>query len=500
MKKKHLLISCILFIILSQGIFVETVMAATNNQSVIIGFRHPVGTTDDNTVKNHGGLPKKNFHLIPAVAAEIPENKIADLRNDSNVLYVENVTTFRISDVYSDEYNNSWGVQHINSQVAYDNGINGTGVNVSVLDTGIDYNHPDLKDNYKGGYNFVAFNTNPMDDNCLSLNKECHGTHVSGIIGAEKNGFGVVGVAPNVSLYAVKVLNGGGLGDTLSIISGLEWAVDNKMDIVSMSFSGADDISVHNAVDKAYNAGLLLVAAAGNTNGGNVTYPAGYDSVIAVTATDSSDLNANFAPIDTRIELAAPGVNINSTKGIAVNGGYGILSGTSMAVPHVAGVAALIYSTGIRNNIQVRSILDNTAKDLGVQGRDNIYGYGLVDAQNALGISTPAPTPTPTPTPTPQIYNLTLKIISSKPINDAQRVNLTQGNYTINIHNVNLSEVDMRVYKNGVLQKSLSSDYEFSRKRNDINIDMMVKVPALTFSFIPYGKRGAIGYVNIKTV
>jgi subtilisin len=411
MNEKRLIISCLL-IILIQGIVIQTGIAASTDRNVIVGFRHSVGPTDDNIIQSHSGLAQKNFHLIPAIAATVPESKIAELRNDSNVLYVENDSTFKIADAYSDEYNNSWGVQHINSQAVHDHGINGTGAKVAVLDTGIDYTHMDLKDNYKGGYDFVNNDSDPWDDNCLTLAQTCHGTHVSGIIAAEKNGVGVIGVAPNASIYAVKVLDATGFGSASWIISGIQWAVDNKMNIISMSFAGSnDDISIHTAVDNAYNAGLLLVAAGGNTGSSDPTipapvlYPAAYDTVIAVTATDQNDQRAIFSPRDPKIELAAPGVDINSTIGSTINGGYGIRSGTSMAAPHVTGVAALLYSTnfpdvnndGVKNNKDVRLILDNTAKDLGLPGRDNIYGYGVVDAQNAaLGIPTVSSPPLPT--------------------------------------------------------------------------------------------------------
>ena len=495
--RKHFLISFILIIILIQGILTGPVMSATTtDKSVIIGFRHPVGPQDDDIVKSHGALPKKNFHLIPALAATIPEGKIAELKNDPNVLYVENNSIFSIADVYSDEYNNSWGVQHIGSQVAHDNGFDGKGVNISVLDTGIDYNNIDLKDNYKGGYNFVNFNADPWDDNCLSQFKECHGTHVSGIVGAEKNGIGVVGVAPNANIYAVKVLNGGGLGDVISIVSGLEWAIDNKMDIVSMSFGSIDDsIAVHTAIDNAYNAGLLLVAAAGNTFGGSVTYPAGYDSVIAVTATNSSDMNSDFDPISPKIELAAPGVNITSTIGSTINGGYGVKSGTSMAAPHVAGVAAMIWDK-IGNNKDIRELL-HSAKDLGVQGRDSTYGYGLVDARF--------------------VDILKLTRTTGPESNDAKSISLSQGNYSIYIHDINLSKVDVKVVENGnnvkVSEKTVkvpdngiirkessgsSTTYKFNKSKDiqfQINVD-----DNSTIVFTPYGGKGTSGYVVIKDI
>ena len=452
MRRKYLIISCIL-IILMQGIFVGLAANNSTDRNVIIGFRHPVSQVDNDVVRGHGGLAKKNFHIIPAIAATVPESKIAELKNDPNVIYVENDSIFTIADVHTDEHNNTWGVSHIGSQAVHDSGIYGTGVNISVLDTGIDSTHVDLKDNYKGGYNFVFNNTNTFDDNCMTQAQTCHGTHVSGTIAAEMNGIGVIGVAPKANIYALKVLAADGTGQASWIISGIQWAVDNKMDIISMSFAGPDDIAIHTAVDNAYNSGLLLVAAAGNTYGSGVTYPAGYDSVIAVAATDSSDQNATFSAIDPKIELAAPGATINSTKGV-LYGNYGILSGTSMAAPHVTGVAALIYSTGIRDNKVVRSILDNTARDLGAQGRDDKYGYGLVDAQNAiLGIPTVPPLPPLPPLP-PTIY------IPPVPTNLQNTQGKSWVNYTWNVGIGNNITDSYNVSANGIWYNTTASTFK----------------------------------------
>ncbi len=593
--KKYLIVSYVLIILIIQGFAIETGIATVStDRNVIIGFRHPVGSSEDDIIQSHGGLAKTNFRLIPAIAATIPENRLEELRSDPNVLYVENDTVFKIADIYTDEYNNSWGVQHIGSKPVVDRGINGSEVKVAVLDTGIDYTHIDLKDNYRGGYNFVNNDSDPWDDNCLTQYHTCHGTHVSGIITAEKNGIGVIGVAPNVSLYAVKVLGADGSGLSSSIISGLQWAVDNKMDIVSMSFAGPDDTAIHTAVDNAYSSGLLLIAAAGNTYGGPVMYPAGYDSVIAVTGTDSSDLNAVFSPNDSKVELAAPGVNINSTIGMQY-GEYGIRSGTSMAAPHVTGVAALIYSNAIKNNILVRSIIDNSAKDLGTPGRDSIYGYGLVDAQNAtFGIPTIWPLAFTPPDPinlqnnisqfwvnytwNPGIGNITdsyninaneiwhngttstfenitttpggwanitvwafnssgkgtlssgdlgksiqvsieLALVRTigPPINDSSEVNLSQGNYTIKINNINLSELDMNVYDNGTIRKDLSRKFIFNNTKvsytvsnvydeqkiasvpENISINLNIQ-KLLNVVFIPYGSNGTMCDLRIRRI
>lgn len=482
MVQRIFLISCV--ILLLNGMINGAALAADRN--VIIGFHLSNVTAQEKLVKDNGGKLKKTFHLVSAISAIISDENISKLKLDSNVAYIENDSVYQAAD----EYTSSWGVAHIGSQAVHDQGIYGAGVKIAVLDTGIDYNHEDLRSNYKGGYNFVSNNSDPFDDNTIS-----HGTHVSGIIAAQKNGFGVIGVSPNASLYAVKVLDASGSGAASWIIAGLQWAVDNNMNIATMSLEGPDSITLHNAVDNAYNSGVLLVAAGGNNNGGSVLYPGAYGSVIAVSATDANDQIAGFSSIGPEIELAAPGVNIYST----VRGGYAYMSGTSMAAPHVTGDAALIYSTnfpdvngdGLRNNKDVRELLHN-AKDLGTAGKDNIFGYGLVDAlMSVSGI--PA---TPPNSPPALTINLTLKRTSASPDGDIQKVNLSKGNYSINIRNVNLTEVDMKVYENGVFIKSLSRDLKFSSKKNNINFNLTVNNVLVTFT--PFGKRGSTGDITIK--
>jgi len=378
--KKSFLALIITFLAIISILLSGTAHSEEPQRDVIIGFHQMPIPPEKALIRSESGVVVKHeYRLIPAVSASLSEQAINIMRKNPRVAYIEDDVILTIA---TDEYVNSPGVSHIGCEMAHNNGIDGTGVKLAVIDTGIDYTHEDLDANYKGGYDFVFSDSDPFDDSYNS-----HGTHVAGIIAAERNGIGVVGVAPNASLYAVKVMDGSGHGLTSWVIAGIEWAVENDIDVVVMS-SGTkvDSQSLREACRNASDAGVLLVAAAGNTRGGDVTYPARYDSVIAVTATDPDDTQASFSSIGPEVELAAPGVDITST----VRGdGYGNLSGTSQAAPHVAGTAALIISSnlpdvnddGVVNNEDVRLRLQSTAQDLGGPGKDDTYGHGLVDAR-----------------------------------------------------------------------------------------------------------------------
>ncbi|MFC1741905.1 S8 family peptidase [Nanoarchaeota archaeon] len=266
-----------------------------------------------------------------------------------------------------------WGVDRIDAELASTTGL---GVKVCIIDTGIDRNHPDLAANIVTGINYVGkrvIDPNKWEDD------NGHGTHVAGTIAAIDNEQGVVGVAPDASLYIVKALDRKGSGYMSDVAAGMDWCVANGADVISMSLGAAVDVSyVKDAADAAYAAGALVVAAAGNEYPAPVIYPAAYDSVISVAATDSTDARAYFSNVGPENELAAPGVNILSTdKGDS----YSVKHGTSMATPHVAGVAALVYQANMSiTNVGVRGMLQTSALDLGTAGRDSLFGFGLVSA------------------------------------------------------------------------------------------------------------------------
>jgi subtilisin family serine protease len=246
------------------------------------------------------------------------------------------------------------------------------------------------------GWDFVNGDDHPNDD-------DGHGTHVSGTIAqTSNNGLGVAGVAHGVTVMPVKVMNSAGTGSYQWIADGIYYAVDNGANIISMSLGGPDPSStLENAVAYAYNYGVTVFAASGNDGEGSVSYPAAYDDyVIAVGATQYDESRAPYSNYGSSLDIVAPGGNVevdqngdsyadgvlqNTFGETPVDWSYWFYDGTSMATPHASGVAALLLSVDSSlSPDQIRDILQSTAEDLGATGRDNYYGYGLIDARAAL--------------------------------------------------------------------------------------------------------------------
>ncbi len=227
-----------------------------------------------------------------------------------------------------------WGISRVQAPAAWKTS-RGKGVKLVVIDTGIDMTHPELSGIIKGGWNAISTAATFNDDNG-------HGTHCSGTIAAKDDDQGVVGVAPQIDLYGVKVLDENGSGTFDDVIAGMLWAVENKMEVASMSLgAGRGNPALADAVEAMRKGGVILIAAAGNS-GGSVGYPAAYPGAIAVAASDSKDKLASFSSRGSEVAVIAPGVDVKSTY---MGGGYDTLSGTSMATPHVAGLTALYVAT-----------------------------------------------------------------------------------------------------------------------------------------------------------
>jgi len=266
-----------------------------------------------------------------------------------------------------------WGIRKVNAQAAWSR-TKGRGVRVAVIDTGVDCSHRDLAPNCVSGYN--AF-----DDSKPAHDDQGHGTHVAGTIAAVEDGWGVVGVAPEATIVPVKVLNKDGGGNLSSIIKGLMWVAKNDIDVANMSLgSPMGSVFMRMAVAYAKSKGVAIVAATGN-DGNDVGYPAAYASTFAFWASNEKGGIAGFSSRGKEVDFIAPGVGVEST---IPGGGHTRHSGTSMATPHMAGLAALAVAQGASGYDGVKSALERAAKPMqGLQSTEQ--GYGLVDAADLYG-------------------------------------------------------------------------------------------------------------------
>lgn len=311
--------------------------------------------------------------VFNALTIELPEQAIDGLQNRPDIRYVED------NGIMEAFQETPWGVERVGARAVHDGNETGSGGSVAVIDTGIDATHEDLEANLGQGEAFVDCSgsecTEPWGDD------NSHGTHVAGTAGALDNDIGVVGVAPDVTLHAVKVLDGDGAGTFSDIAAGVEWTADQGIDVGNLSLgSNQGSNVVEDACQYATEQGTLLVAAAGNSGPCTdcVAFPAAYDECIAVSATDEDDNLAGFSSTGPQIELAAPGVSVLST---VPNDDYTSFSGTSMAAPHVAGAGAMLM-TDSSSNTEARERLNETAEDIGLE--ESEQGNGLLDVATAI--------------------------------------------------------------------------------------------------------------------
>lgn len=279
----------------------------------------------------------------------------------------------------------------LGAPAAWSTTLGASSASICLLDTGVRMTHQDLAAHYAGGIDLVNDDADPVDDGG-------HGTRTAGIAAAViNNGVGISGMA-NVPFKEVKVLGSTGSGYSSDVATGIRWCADNGARIVSVSIGfSTSATAVQSAVDYAWGKGLILVAAAGNGNCSDcVLYPAAYGNAIAVGAVDSGANVQAFTSKGPQVDLAAPGVNVQTT-GYGADNAYIMGGGTSLSAPHVAGAAALVWSAHPTwTNAQVRTALESTAQDVGAAGRDDWSGAGMVRPDRAIAYgSAPAPTPTP---------------------------------------------------------------------------------------------------------
>lgn len=384
----------------------NTEMGSTPSRKIVV-FKE--GTTDTDVLRMlssvKGQLEKKMRHAEMSVAL-LDKAGAAKLAKHPGVVLVEDDVAVEALETDAKARSSAkafapppqtlpWGIDRIDAELVWPKGEAGAGIDVGVIDTGVSTAHSDLK--VKGGVSEVWYTASYNDDNG-------HGSHVAGIIAATNNAVGVVGAAHSANLYAIKVLDRTGSGYLSDVIDGIDWAVANGMEVINMSL-GCDCPSqvLHDAVIRANNAGVVTVAAAGNS-GGAVSYPAAYPEVISVSATDVANSVPYWSSRGPEVDLAAPGVSIYSTyKGNK----YATMSGTSMASPHVAGAAVLVLKSaldtafdelgnciaeydadcsGVWSPAEIQHKLEASAVDLGAPGQDDLYGYGLVNANAAFSL------------------------------------------------------------------------------------------------------------------
>ncbi len=393
-----------------------------NNEKVdvLVNFHQMPTAAEQGLIHRFGGEINRTYNNFPVIAARLPQKAIDALEQHSTVRLVELDQEVHALYEKTDEYANPWGIKHIQADLAHDNNYLGETIKVAVIDSGVDYTHRDLSPNFNSenlGADFVENDGDPMD-------VYGHGTHVAGSIAAAQDGFGVVGVAPKVQIIALRILNDDGVGSESNTLAALDWIITYNTDnheapirITNNSYGrGSSSSPLKDAFDilaTKYN--VLHVAAAGNSGNpagknDSVIYPAKYTSVMAIAAINSSNQRPNWSSTGPDVELTAPGVSVLSTWNSSTsyanpqpicfedNGChyYKEGSGTSMASPHVAGAAALVWGTDTSFlNAKVRQILQQSAQDIGLSSLQQ--GHGLVRADSAVELATsgelePAPT------------------------------------------------------------------------------------------------------------
>src|SRR3989344_2607806 len=359
-------------------------------QSVRQNEHQKLGTQEIESLKQKNTVVVRVPHGEEVAYAKSYQNSFwVDYAEPDDLAYALEVTN-------DPNFSEQWGLEKIHASNAWEFTHAGS-VHIAILDTGIAQNHPDLTSKVDKWANFTRSRTN--------YDQNGHGSHVAGIAAATtNNNLGIAGTGYDARLFSAKVLDDGGSGYYSSIANGIYWAADNGANVINMSLGGTSGSkTLENAINYSWSKGVVLVAAAGNTGNNQLHYPAYYEKVIAVAATDQEDRIASFSTRNASwVDVAAPGVDILST---IPKSGYDSWSGTSMSAPYVSGLVGLVKAEfSGESNSQIRNRIETSADD--IPGTGSYWSEGRINAYAALsaGILEPIPTPTavpPTPTPTP---------------------------------------------------------------------------------------------------
>ncbi|MBI4370505.1 MAG: S8 family peptidase [Elusimicrobia bacterium] len=429
---------------LEESIAKDPNLGRVPNQRIILFKDHSQGPTErEALVRKAGGETLRHLPSINALVAYFPdgirapldaEPSIHEIVNDDYAELhfigalagcaggesgseVTNPCPANPGDVSDKEQ--PWGIQRVRASKAWEK-TRGEGAKVCIIDTGIDLTHPDVAPNVRAGKDLSGSTTTTSD----ITDYVGHGTHVAGTIAAIDDDSGVVGVAPKANLYISKVFGKSGSTSLSAVIAGIEYCTEIEADVINMSLgSSRDNTAMHEAVKAAFHAGAAIIVSAGNS-GGSVGFPGAYEEVLGIAASDDSDKIASFSSHGQEVDLIAPGVKVLSTVPTS-KGSYAQYNGTSMAAPHVTGLAALVRSAFPNfNNTQVYTLLKETAAKIGLKNEEQ--GSGLPQACSALGFESahqssphPARSGKPAPRPNPIYPKLSLPVVPA-PMNSLQ--------------------------------------------------------------------------------
>ncbi|MGD1921210.1 MAG: S8 family peptidase [Pleurocapsa sp.] len=396
---KRLMLLCLFILGLGFALFNFKGLAQQGEfDSIILDFKEevPIATISEE-IKQLSSKYNQQVHLnsifsisdrvyiVEGDKKTLKELRRSPLKEDTE--YIEANYLYHALEVPNDpEYSKQWNFRNINVEKAWDE-TKGEGITVAVIDTGVS-KVPDLKlTKFVKGYDFVNDKDDAGDD-------QGHGTHVAGTIAqSTNNGYGVAGIAYKANIMPLKVLAASGGGTIADIAESIKFAADNGADVINMSLGGGGASSMmEEAIKYAHDKGVVIIAAAGNENRNSSSYPARYPDVISVSAIDSAGAKAPYSNFGAGVDISAPGGSeagkiiqntVNPRTGESVFAGF---QGTSMAAPHVAGVAALVRSTGIDNPDEVRDILKQSSRKV-QEDHLNHFGSGNLDAGAAVELA-----------------------------------------------------------------------------------------------------------------
>jgi subtilisin family serine protease len=334
--------------------------------------------------KQRGVVAPLGLRIIRAPKATAPQ-LLASLQHNSDVEYAEPDHTAYALNTANDPFftqGSQWHLTKIQAPSAWSITTGSANVMVAVVDSGVNASHPDLAGRVLPGYDFVANDTDASDENG-------HGTGVAGVISpSTNNGVGVAGVSWNTTILPVRVLDASGAGSYSAIANGIIYAADRGAKVINLSLGGtASSRVLQDAVNYAWSKQAVLVAAAGNNGNSILVYPAACANVVAVAATNSSDVRPTWSNFGSYVDVAAPGANIFSVSGTSQ---YASWNGTSFASPVAAGVVALAASVNPQlTNTQLVDNLITNSDDIGVIGFDTFYGNGRVNAFRSVSAARP---------------------------------------------------------------------------------------------------------------